>query len=141
MTITLEQLNAAEPAAAAALLDGLYEHSPWIVQHALQRRPFRSIAHLKRVLVEVLQAAVRDAQVALIRAHPELAGKAMVGGTLTAESTHEQSSSGLMHCTAAEFARIQQLNADYNARFDWPFILAVRGPRTARMNGQPNLSL
>src|SRR5690606_33311284 len=66
---------------------------------------------------------------ALIRAHPELAGKAMVAQTLTSESTGEQSRAGLTHCTPEQFARLQQLNADYNARFGFPFILAVRGPR------------
>src|SRR6218665_103144 len=64
-----------------------------------------------------------------MRAHPELAGKAMVSRSLTAESTHEQRTAGLTDCTPEEFARLQQLNADYNARFGWPFILAVRGPR------------
>jgi beta-ureidopropionase / N-carbamoyl-L-amino-acid hydrolase len=131
MPLTLDQLNAASADAALAMLDGLYEHSPWIAEHALARRPFASLAQLKRALVEVLAEAGRDAQLALIRAHPELAGKAMVSGTLTTESTHEQSASGLTHCTPAEFARIQELNAAYAARFGWPFILAVRGPRGA----------
>ena len=72
------QLNAASPDEAAALLDGLYEHSPWIAERALAKRPFASLAQLKRALAEVLQQAGRDAQLALIRAHPELAGKAMV---------------------------------------------------------------
>ncbi|WP_119153536.1 2-oxo-4-hydroxy-4-carboxy-5-ureidoimidazoline decarboxylase [Caldimonas tepidiphila] len=126
---TLDQLNAAAADEALALLDGLYEHSPWIAERALAQRPFRSLAHLKRAMVEVLAEAGRDAQLALIRAHPELAGKAAVAGTLTAESTHEQSRAGLTHCSPEEFARLQQLNADYNAKFGWPFILAVRGPR------------
>lgn len=129
MTITLDQLNAAPAAEALAMLDGLYEHSPWIAERALQRRPFATLAQLKRALVDVLAEAGRDAQLALIRAHPELAGKAMVSRSLTAESTHEQTTSGLTNCSPEEFARIQQLNADYNARFGWPFILAVRGPR------------
>lgn len=129
MTITLEQLNAAAADEAARLLDGLYEHSPWIAERALQRRPFATLAQLKRALVEVLAGAGRDAQVSLIRAHPELAGKAMVTKTLTAESTNEQTTSGLTNCSPDEFVRIQQLNADYNAKFGWPFILAVRGPR------------
>ncbi|MFT3664838.1 2-oxo-4-hydroxy-4-carboxy-5-ureidoimidazoline decarboxylase [Piscinibacter sp.] len=129
MTTTLDQLNAATPDEAARLLDGLYEHSPWIAERALRRRPFVSLAQLKRALVEALAEGGRDAQLALIRAHPELAGKAMVAKALTAESTHEQTASGLTHCSAEEFARIQRLNADYNARFGWPFILAVRGPR------------
>ncbi|HNK20084.1 MAG TPA: 2-oxo-4-hydroxy-4-carboxy-5-ureidoimidazoline decarboxylase, partial [Piscinibacter sp.] len=129
MTITLEQLNAASAQDAARLLDGLYEHSPWIAERALQRRPFKSLAQLKHALVQVLAEGGEAAQLALIRAHPELAGKAMVSKTLTAESTNEQTTSGLTNCSPAEFARIQQLNADYNARFGWPFILAVRGPR------------
>ncbi len=128
-TLTLEQLNAATQPAFTALLDGTYEHSPWIAQAAWAQRPFRSLAHLKHSLVLALRAAGRDAQLQLIRAHPELAGKAMVSQTLTAESTHEQGKAGLTDCTPREFELIQQLNADYNARFGWPFILAVRGPR------------
>ncbi|HKX44987.1 MAG TPA: 2-oxo-4-hydroxy-4-carboxy-5-ureidoimidazoline decarboxylase [Burkholderiaceae bacterium] len=129
MPLTLAQLNDAPLAEAAAALDGLYEHSPWIAERALARRPFATLAQLKHALVDVLAESPRDAQLALIRAHPELAGKAMVSGTLTAESTGEQSRSGLTHCTPAEFARIQELNAAYNAKFGFPFILAVRGPR------------
>ena len=129
MALTLEQLNAAPAAEAAALLDGLYEHSPWIAGAALAQRPFRSLAHIKHAMVQVLAQAAPEQQLGLIRAHPELAGKAMVSKTLTAESTNEQDKAGLTDCTPEEFARIQQLNADYNARFGFPFILAVRGPR------------
>lgn len=127
--LTLAQLNAAAPAAAVAMLDGVYEHSPWIAQRALVQRPFRSLAHLKHALVQALAASSADEQIGLIRAHPELAGKAMVSKTLTAESTNEQNKAGLTDCTPEEFAQIQKLNADYNAKFGFPFILAVRGPR------------
>ena len=129
MALTLEQLNQASPADALTLLDGLYEHSPWIAEAALAERPFQSLAHLKHAMVKALAAAPQEAQLALIRAHPELAGKAMVAKSLTAESTNEQNKAGLTACTPEEFARIQQLNTDYNARFGFPFILAVRGPR------------
>ena len=129
--ITLEQLNATSQAEFTALLDGTYEHSPWIAEAAWQRRPFVSLPQLKRALVEVLNEAGVEAQLKLIRAHPELAGKAMVSKTLTAESTNEQGKAGLTDCTPQEFATLQQLNADYNARFGFPFILAVRGPRGA----------
>jgi len=129
MTLTLEQLNAAPLPEAVALLDGVYEHSPWIAEAALAQRPFQSLAQLKYAMVQALAQAGTEAQLALIRAHPELAGKAMVSNTLTAESTGEQSRAGLTNCTPEEFARIQQLNQDYNARFGFPFILAVRGPR------------
>ena len=127
--LTLAQLNAATPEQAATLLAGVYEHSPWVAREAQQQAPFASLAHLKYVLARVVSAAGHDAQLALLRAHPELAGKAMVDNTLTAESTNEQNSAGLTRCTAAEFEQIQQLNRDYNARFGFPFILAVRGPR------------
>ena len=136
MALTLQQLNDAPPAEAAQLLDGLYEHSPWIAEAALKQRPFRSLTHLKHSMVQVLDAAGREPQLALIRAHPELAGKAMVSQTLTAESTGEQGKAGLTDCTAEEFANIQQLNADYNARFGFPFILAVRGPRGTGLSRQ-----
>jgi N-carbamoyl-L-amino-acid hydrolase len=128
-TLTLTQLNAASAAEAAAMLSGTYEHSPWIVERAMPQRPFASLAQLKLALVNVVREAGREQQIALIRAHPELAGKAMVAKAMTAESTHEQGKAGLTDCTAEEFAQIQQLNADYNARFGFPFILAVRGPR------------
>ena len=129
MHLTLEQLNSASHEQAAQMLDGLYEHSPWIAEQALHERPFRTLAHLKHAMAEVLSHSGCDAQLALIRAHPELAGKAMVSKSLTAESTNEQTKAGLTDCTAEEFAHIQKLNADYNAKFGWPFILAVRGPR------------
>ena len=129
MSLTIDQLNAAAPTTAVALLDGIYEHSPWIAERALTERPFRSLPHLKHALVKALAGSSTDEQIGLIRAHPELAGKAMVSKTLTAESTNEQNKAGLTDCTPEEFAKIQQLNAEYNAKFGFPFILAVRGPR------------
>ena len=136
MALTLDQLNAASANQALQWLDGIYEHSPWIAETALRERPFRSLAHLKHTLAHAVRTASSEAQRALIRAHPELAGKAMVDQSLTAESTHEQSKAGLTQCTPAEFARLQQLNADYNARFGFPFILAVRGPRGTGLSKQ-----
>jgi beta-ureidopropionase / N-carbamoyl-L-amino-acid hydrolase len=127
--LTLDQLNAASRTAFTALLDGTYEHSPWIAEAAWDARPFASLAALKHALVRATRAGGREAQLGLIRAHPELAGKAMVANTLTAESTHEQGKAGLTACTPGEFARIAELNAAYDAKFGFPFILAVRGPR------------
>ncbi len=129
MTLNLSQLNATSLEDAAALLDGTYEHSPWIARAALSSRPFASLAALKFAMTQVVSSATRQQQIDLIRAHPELAGKAMVSQSLTAESTNEQSKAGLTDCSAEEFAKIQKLNADYNSKFGWPFILAVRGPR------------
>jgi beta-ureidopropionase / N-carbamoyl-L-amino-acid hydrolase len=127
--LTLDQLNTSPQAQFVALLDGVYEHSPWIAGNAWAQRPFSTLAQLKHALVLALREAGRDAQIALIRAHPELAGKAMVAKTLTAESTHEQGRAGLAECTPAEFAHLQALNAAYNQKFGWPFTVAVRGPR------------
>ena len=154
MPHTLHALNAASLEEASRMLDGLYEHSPWIAQAALAERPFQSLAQLKLAMARVLDAAGAEKQVALVRAHPELAGKAMVAGALTAESSHEQNRAGLTHCTPEEFARLQQLNKDYNAKFGFPFILAVRGPRGAglarreiietfarRLQGHPDFEL
>nr|WP_315193255.1 2-oxo-4-hydroxy-4-carboxy-5-ureidoimidazoline decarboxylase [uncultured Aquabacterium sp.] len=127
--LTLDALNAASPEGFLQLLDGIYEHSPWIAQRA--ERPaggFVSLDQLKHSLAQVVRLSARDEQLALIRAHPELAGKAAVAGHLTAESTNEQSRAGLTHCSPDEFEALQRLNRDYNARFGWPFILAVRGP-------------
>jgi beta-ureidopropionase / N-carbamoyl-L-amino-acid hydrolase len=133
--LTLDQLNTADEERFTTLLDGIYEHSPWIARAAWARRPgagFATLAQLKHALVQVLREAGHERQLALIRAHPELAGKAMVDRSLTAESTHEQGRAGLTRCTPAEFARLQELNAAYNERFGWPFILAVRGPHAGR---------
>ncbi len=127
--ITLNQLNSLPLAQAAHMLDGVYEHSPWIAQAAMAQRPFATLASLKYALAQVVTHATREQQLALVRAHPELAGKAMVAQALTAESTGEQSQAGLTHCTPQEFEKLQQLNAAYTAKFGWPFILAVRGPR------------
>ena len=128
-TLTLAALNAADRAAFVALLEGIYEHSAWIAERAHAQAPFKSLVHLKQALADVVRQASEAEQLGLIRAHPELAGKAMVSKTLTAESTHEQGRAGLTDCTPQEFERLQQLNADYNAKFGFPFILAVRGPR------------
>jgi N-carbamoyl-L-amino-acid hydrolase len=129
MPLTLEQLNVATQEEFTRLLEGTYEHSPWIASAAWPKRPFASLAALKLAMVEVVRNAGREAQIKLVRAHPELAGKAMVAKTLTAESTNEQGGAGLTSCTPEEFAKINKLNADYNAKFGFPFILAVRGPR------------
>jgi beta-ureidopropionase / N-carbamoyl-L-amino-acid hydrolase len=134
--LTIERLNSVSAEDAANLLDGVYEHSAWIAATAIQMRPFTSLAQLKYALSKVVSQAKPEAQLALIRAHPELAGKAMVSQSLTAESTNEQSKAGLTHCSPAEFASLQTLNKQYNEKFGWPFILAVRGPRGTGLSRQ-----
>ena len=130
--LTLPVLNAANAEEFVALLEGVYEHSPEIARSAFDHRPgagFVSLPALKRALVVAVRDAGEAAQLALVRAHPELAGKAMVAQALTAESTHEQTRAGLTQCSSEEFTRLHELNAAYNARFGFPFLLAVRGPR------------
>ena len=129
MALTIDQLNTASAADAVALLDGIYEHSPWVAEAALAERPFQSLQHLKHALAQAVTQAPPELQFSLIRMHPELAGKQMETGTLTAESTHEQSKAGLTNCTPEELAHIRELNTAYGAKFGFPFILAVRGPR------------
>ena len=138
--ISIKQLNQATPEQATLMLDGVYEHSPWLAANAMSQRPFRSLAHLKYCLVQSLEAAGREAKLGLIRAHPELAGKAMQSNTLTAESTNEQNKAGLTECTPDELAYIAKLNAAYLAKFGFPFILAVRGARGVGLSKQFILS-
>ena len=129
MPLDINQLNAATPAEGVALLDGIYEHSPWVAEAALAARPFRSLQHLKYAMAQAVTAAPEAQQLSLIRAHPELAGKQMESNTLTAESTNEQGKAGLTNCTAEELTHIRRLNTTYGEKFGFPFILAVRGPR------------
>lgn len=129
MSISLSEINQLPLAQAIQAMQGLYEHSDWIAERALAQRPFASAAQFKQAMVQVLRESPREDQLALICAHPELAGKAMLAMDLTAASTDEQSRAGLTHCNAHELAQIQQLNRDYKAKFGFPFILAVRGPR------------
>lgn len=127
-TTTLPDLNSCPPAAFADALRGIYEHSPWIAERAAAYRPFPSLAALRQALQAVVAQASQDEQLALLRAHPELAGKAAIAGELTAESSGEQAASGLDRCSPEEYARLQELNAQYGEKFGFPFILAVKGP-------------
>ena len=134
MAHTLAQLNAAAPADAAAMLDGLYGRAPWIAERALGQRPFRSLAGLAQRLRRAVNEADAEARTALLRAHPELG--AAQGTRLDADSAREQDLAGLAGCTPAELARLQELNAAYKGRFGFPFVLAVRGARGAGMARQ-----
>ncbi len=127
MTTTLDFLNQCAIKDFVDTLHGIYEHSPWIPQRAAVQRPFSSITHLQLALQAVVERSGEDEKLALIRAHPELAGKAAISGELTKESTGEQAQAGLTNCSAEEFATLQKLNATYNTKFGFPFILAVKG--------------
>ena len=123
----IEHLNTSSHAQALQWLDGVYEHSPWVAAQALQQRPFRSLAHLKWVLAQVVSNAPKAQQLALLRAHPVLAPKP--APDLTAASHQEQRSAGLWQCTPAQATLLQERNTAYQNHFGWPFIVAVKGPR------------
>lgn len=127
MHYTLEQLNHASTEAFVAALSGIFEHSPWVAEAAAGQRPYASIEVLHRTMSGAVETAGEAKQLALINAHPELAGKAAVRGELTEESTREQSGAGLNQCTQEEFDKLQSLNRAYREKFGFPFILAVRG--------------
>jgi 2-oxo-4-hydroxy-4-carboxy-5-ureidoimidazoline decarboxylase len=109
-----------------AALGFLLEHSPWIVEAAWARRPFADRDDLHARLVAVVREAPLERQVALIQAHPDLAGRAAIAGELTAASTREQASAGLDRLSPEEYRRFHALNDAYRARFGFPFIIAVR---------------
>ena len=125
--MTLEELNARDRRGFVVALGGVFEDSPWVAEAAWPRHPFATLDALYRAMVDAVRSAGENAQLALIRAHPELAGKAAVRGELTADSTAEQSGAGLTQCSPQEFARLQELNAAYNTKFGFPFIIAVKG--------------
>jgi len=126
--ITIQDLNDCAAPAFADILRGIYEHSPWIAERAAARRPFASLAALKLALQEVVASATQAERLALLRAHPELAGKAAIAGELTLESRGEQAASQLERCSPQEYAQLHTLNVQYGERFGFPFILAVKGP-------------
>jgi 2-oxo-4-hydroxy-4-carboxy-5-ureidoimidazoline decarboxylase len=107
---------------------GVYEHSPWVATRvqAVLADTAVDAEMLASLMADCVDNAAVDAQLKLIRAHPDLAGKAQVAGELTADSSEEQSKAGLDQCTAQEFERFQSLNAAYKEKFNFPFIMAVR---------------
>ena len=124
---------------------GIYEHSPWVAERAFDRgalpaflaergrdragelRTRAEAAALAAALAAGVAAAGRAERLALVRAHPDLVGRAALAGELTAASGEEQASAGLDRCTAEELARFRRANAAYRARFGFPFVMAVRG--------------
>ena len=126
MGLTLAQLNSADAADFTAALGHLFEHSPWVAAETWARRPFRDAVHLHAELCATVQAAPRDRLLALIRAHPDLAGRMARLRQLTAESTREQASAGLDRLTAEELAEFTRLNQAYVERFGFPFVICAR---------------
>jgi len=107
---------------------GIYEHSPWVAEGAAAlATETDDMAQVAELMVDCVDNATREKRLALIRAHPDLAGKAQVAGELTVDSTAEQASAGLDQCSADEYERFQALNAAYREKFGFPFVMAVRG--------------
>lgn len=126
-TLSAAELSSLDQPAFVAALEGIFEHSPWVAQETWPQRPFADRQAVLEALLATVQAAPRLRQLVLVRAHPELAGKAAVRGELTIESRREQAGAGLAACSPEEFELIQVLNDAYTAKFGFPFIIAVRG--------------
>jgi 2-oxo-4-hydroxy-4-carboxy-5-ureidoimidazoline decarboxylase len=130
---TLAEVNAWDRDAFVARLGGLFEGSPWIAAEAWAARPFGSREELHRAFRDAILRADEERQLALIRAHPDLVGRAALAGTLTRESTGEQRAAGLDpgRLTPEEIARFGELNATYKERFGFPFVICARENRKA----------
>jgi 2-oxo-4-hydroxy-4-carboxy-5-ureidoimidazoline decarboxylase len=124
--LTLDILNAMSPRDFVTALGDTVEHAPWVVEAAAARRPFADVAALLRAMTEAVSSSSDDRKLALIKGHPDLAGKAARAGTLTADSKAEQASAGLDRLSEAEFSRFNLLNNDYRKKFGMPFIVCVR---------------
>lgn len=126
-SMTIEQLNALSDKDFVIYLADIFEHSPWVAEAVLTQRPFANRDGLHRAMTAAVNHADTSRQLALIRAHPELAGKAAVANQLTAASQNEQHGAGLDQCTPAEFVTLKQLNQRYQETFGFPFIMAIKG--------------
>jgi 2-oxo-4-hydroxy-4-carboxy-5-ureidoimidazoline decarboxylase len=134
--LTLAEVNNLSHDAFTAALGPLFEGSPWIAAGTWPARPFATVGHLHQALCATMYAAPVEQQIALIQAHPDLAGKAALAGQLTAESTREQSSAGLSQLTPAEFATFTRLNQAYRDTFGFPFVICAREHNAASILGQ-----
>jgi 2-oxo-4-hydroxy-4-carboxy-5-ureidoimidazoline decarboxylase len=124
--LTLAALNHAGQEEFTAALGTVFEHSPWVAEAAWPAAPFATIRELHAAMVAAARAAPEERRLALIRAHPDLAGRVARSGTMTAASTAEQGSAGLLDLSDAEFECFHRLNTAYRERFGFPFIVAVR---------------
>jgi len=123
---SLENLNNADRAAFVAALGHLFEHSPWVAEEAWVKRPFASAEVLHAALCATMQAATPERRLALIRAHPDLAGRLAQQRQLTAASTREQTGAGLDQLTEAELAEFTRRNDAYREKFGFPFVICAR---------------
>jgi OHCU decarboxylase len=123
---SVDAVSSLDREAFVGVLGGVFEGSPWIAERTWKRRPFADVEELHAALVAVVDAAGADAQLGLIRAHPDLAGKAAIAGELTEESSREQASAGLDRLSSQQYERLTALNDAYTARFGFPFVICAR---------------
>lgn len=123
--LRLEAVNALNEQAFVELLGEVFEHSPWVASRAFGAGPFADLPELHAAMVHEMQRASSAEKLALLRAHPELAGRAAQRGELTSASTQEQARAGLNALSPHEMQRITDLNAAYRARHGFPFIVCV----------------
>ena len=124
--VTLDELNRMDPRFFAATLGDIFEYSPWIAVMACERRPFASLSALFEAMTLAVRNAGAERQGALIRSHPDLAGKATCAGALTTDSAREQMSAGLDRLSEEEFTAFHRLNEAYRAKFGTPLVVCVR---------------
>ncbi|MEH6633370.1 MAG: 2-oxo-4-hydroxy-4-carboxy-5-ureidoimidazoline decarboxylase [Halopseudomonas aestusnigri] len=124
---SLKAVNSMDAASFADVFGDIAEHSPWVAEGAGLARPFPSREAMISIFAKIMQAADKEAQLTLIRAHPDLAGKAALSGELTEDSKNEQAGVGLDQLSTEEFAYFTDLNNRYLKSFGFPFIFAVKG--------------
>ncbi len=124
-TFQLNELNATSPERFVSILGDIFEHSPWVAERVLPGRPFATITELHDAMTGVVAQSNDGEKLALLRAHPELAGREAQQGSLTAASAGEQKRAGLDALTRDELMRINELNATYRAQHGFPFIVCV----------------
>lgn len=124
--MTLSEINALSPADFVEAFASIYEHSPWVAEAAHPHRPFPSTEALQQTMSHAVDTAPPEQQLALIHAHPDLAGKLARAGGLTADSTREQAGLGLDRLSDEEYDRFSSLNSRYRKRFGFPFIICAR---------------
>ena len=125
-TVSLQSLNAADKAGFITPLGDIYEHAPWVAEAVLAQRPFASLAALHEAMMAAVRSAPAEQRTALLKGHPDLAGKAARAGTMTADSKAEQASAGLDRLSEAEYAAFHRHNDAYRSKFGIPFIVCVR---------------
>ena len=123
----IDDINDCDAARFVELLGGIFEHSPWVAERVYAQRPFTDRSQLHRQMASQVRQASTQQRLELLCQHPELAGREAAAGSLTDASKREQAGAGLNQCSTDELAHIKHFNQAYNAKFGFPFIIAVTG--------------